>query len=142
MMKVKLFPYKLERYSQELIDKYKSSENMLKHARYDKGITKGFFLIERKTDKLIGYIAFEKGMIIALEITKDFQHKGFAKKLLEFAVNHGANKLTVNKSNTNAIEMYKHLGWKRYKSTEKMLFLRERLEEWNSNVFFFFPRRR
>lgn len=131
MLKLRLFPYKLELYSQDLIDKFKRKDNMLKHARFEKGLTRGFFFVTRKTNKLIGYIAWEKDMIIALEVTEKYQGQGFAKKLLNIAINHGADKLTVNKSNENAIEIYKHLGWEEYKKTDTMIFMQYKKTEEN-----------
>lgn len=124
MKKLKLNSFIIKRYSPKLIEKYKDKENMLKHARFEKGLTKGYFFIDRKTDELIGYIAIEKNMIVALEVTEKYQGKGYAKKLLNYAIALKANRLTVNRNNENAIDMYKHLGWQRYKSTEKMLWFK------------------
>lgn len=123
-MKVKRRKYDVKRYCQELIDRYKSKDNMLKHARYDDE-TFGYFFIDRKYDDWIGYIAFENDIIIALEVNKKYQGKGYAGRLLKLANSRGADKLTVNKNNENAIEMYNHLGWKTYKKTDKMLFMKK-----------------
>ena len=110
-------------YNQENIDKYKSKDNLLRHARYIKGITDGLFLVD-KNSNLVGYIAWENDTIIALEVSNNYRGKGIATKLLSIANNKGANKLTVNKNNTKAIQLYKNLGWDIYKETDKIYFMK------------------
>lgn len=114
--------YKELPYSQELIDKYKSKENMLSHARYIPGKTNGIFLIDNK-DNLVGYIGWEKDTIISLEVSKDYRKQGIGTYLLEKAIENGITKLTVSKKNTNSINLYKSLGWKVYKETPKIYFM-------------------
>ena len=67
-------------YNQENIDKYKSKDNLLRHARYIKGLTNGIFIVEE--DKLVGYIAWEKDTIIALEVISNYRNNGIATKLI------------------------------------------------------------
>ena len=123
MITVVVKPYVFKPYSQELIDKFKSKDNMLLHARFD-GQQTGYFLISRKSGKLMGYIAWQDDMIIAVEVPEKYQGRGLCKTMLRLAEIRGANKLTVNKKNTNAIDIYKHLGYKTYKTSDSMLFLK------------------
>lgn len=51
-------------YNQENIDKYKSKDNLLRHARYIKGLTNGIFIVDEDSS-LVGYIAWEGDTIIA-----------------------------------------------------------------------------
>lgn len=110
--------------SKELIDKYKSSENMLRHARYIPGRSNGWFMIDNKTSEPIGYIIWEDDFIVAFEIFKNYRRKGYGKELLNLAVESGAKKLSVNKKNTGAIELYKKAGWEVYNESGSMLFMK------------------
>lgn len=110
-------------YNQENINKYKSKDNLLRHARYIKGLTNGIFLLDN-SNNLVGYIAWEKDTIIALEVISDYRNNGIATKLISKAVDNGVNKLTVRKNNINAINLYKNLGWKIDKETDKIYFMK------------------
>lgn len=118
-LKYKEFPY-----SQELINKYKSKENMLIHARYTPGKTKGIFLVDPKNDNLVGYIGWEGDTVIALEVSKDYRRQGVGTYLLGKAIRKGVTNLTVAKNNTEAINLYKTLGYKINKETLKIYFMK------------------
>ena len=102
--------YKEIPYNKENIEKYKSSDNLLKHARSDKN-TDGIMLLDKNTNDLIGYIAWENDYIIALEVLSDYRGSGFGDILLEKAIKSGCNKLSVSKKNTVAINLYKKHGF-------------------------------
>lgn len=89
------------------IARFKSSNNMLKHARYIPGKTDGMMLVSNNK-KLVGYIAWEGDMIIALETISEYRNKGIGKLLLSSCP---ANNLTVSKLNKDAIKFYENLGW-------------------------------
>ena len=109
--------------SKELIEKYKSSENLLRHVDPS---DVGYMIIDKVQNNLIGYVAWDKNIITALEVIKEFQEKGYSKILLEIAEENNCNELTVNKNNKKAISIYEHLGWKFYKSLgPKMLIYRK-----------------
>ena len=109
--------------SKELVEKYKSSENLLRHVDPS---DVGYMIIDKVQDNLIGYVAWDKNKITALEVIKEFQEKGYSKILLEIAEENNCNELTVNKNNKKAISIYEHLGWKFYKSLgPKMLIYRK-----------------
>lgn len=95
--------------TKDLINKYKSSDNLLRHVDPKDD---GKMLIAKWSGKLIGYVAWDKGTITALEVLKDFQGNGFSKILLEEALKEGCTTLTVNRNNKKAIGVYEHLGWK------------------------------
>ena len=94
--------------------KYKSKDNLLKHARSDKN-TEGIMLLDKNTNNLIGYIAWEDNYIIALEVLSDYRGSGFGDILLEKAIKSGCSKLSVSKKNTVAINLYKKYGFKHTK---------------------------
>lgn len=109
--------------SKELIEKYKSSENLLRHVDPS---DVGYMIVDKVQNNLIGYVAWDKNIITALEVIKEFQEKGYSKILLEIAEENNCNELTVNKNNKKAISIYEHLGWKFYKSLgPKMLIYRK-----------------
>lgn len=109
-------------YNQENINKYKAPDNMLKHARYIDGITKGIMYVYR--NQLVGYIAWEGQWIIALEVTSKFKRRGYGKMLLNVAVNAGCNRLTVAVNNTNAIKFYQSQGWIIYQQLGHMVYMK------------------
>lgn len=109
--------------SKELVEKYKSSENLLRHVDPS---DVGYMIIDKAQNNLIGYVAWDKNIITALEVIKKFQGKGYSKILLEIAEENNCNELTVNKNNKKAISIYEHLGWEFYKSLgSKMLIYRK-----------------
>lgn len=108
--------------TENLIRFYKSKDNMLSHTRFIKGKTNGFMLLNTK-NSLVGYIAWEDDFITAFEVTKDNRGKGFGSYILKKAVEEGANKLSVNKNNKEAINLYTKLGWEVYEESAQMLFM-------------------
>lgn len=106
--------YKEIPYNKENIEKYKSKNNLLKHARSDKN-TEGIMLVDKNTNDLIGYIAWEDNYIIALEVLSDYRGSGFGDILLEKAIKSGCSKLSVSKKNTVAYNLYKKYGFKQTK---------------------------
>mgnify|MGYP002523807619 CR=1 FL=1 len=122
MLRLKRHTYFSIPYNQENIDAYKSSDNMLKHARYNKD-TFGWLFINKKTEDLVGYVGCEGDTVIALEVSKQFEGRGYASRLLSLAYDRGASKLSVDKNNEHAIEVYKHLGYREYDSDSKMLYM-------------------
>lgn len=106
------------------IKKYKSQNNLLKHARYIPGKTKGVVIIDDNLDKLVGYILWEGDFITAFETIEEYRNKGIGRKLLDYAVSKGASKLSVNKRNKLAIDFYNRYGFKVYQDLGKMLFMK------------------
>lgn len=114
--------YTIVSLTEDLIKFYKSKDNMLSHTRFIKGKTNGFMLLDSKKS-LIGYIAWENDFITAFEVTKDNRGKGFGSYILGRALQKGANKLSVNKNNKSAINLYTKLGWEVYEQRGQMLFM-------------------
>lgn len=107
--------------SADLINKYKSSENLLRHADpKDEGI----FMIG-DSDSFIGYVLWDPRtkFITALEVNKNNRNRGYGDKLIRFAIQRGCTRLTVNKNNWNAIEFYIRQGWHIYKENERIYFM-------------------
>lgn len=116
VLRSKIIPY-----NQKNIDKFKSPNNMLKHARYIPGKTEGIMIVSG--NNLVGYIAWEGNMIIALETVNGFRNKGVGSYLLSVCP---ANELTVSKSNKSAIEFYENSGWEKVSDLGKMFLYRRR----------------
>ena len=111
--------------TEKLIEKYKSSDNMLGHAKFDKDYTGKMLLIG---NKLVGYVIVDKKRkyITALEVSPKFRRKGYGKRLLNIAKLLGADKLSVNKKNFKAINLYKKNGWIVDKEDDTMLYMRKK----------------
>lgn len=112
----KLSDFNKIKFSKEVIEKYKSKDNLLRHADYSDN---GYLWTDSK-DNLVCYVAVDNEMkgnykyITALEVTKDYRRLGLGQELVKFAVNElGANALTVNPNNKAAIALYKKCGFKR-----------------------------
>ena len=84
MLQIRRHTYYSLPYSQETIDRFKSSENMLKHARYNKE-TYGWFFVNKKKDDMVGYVGCEDDVIVALEVSSKYEGKGYASRLLGLA---------------------------------------------------------
>lgn len=95
-------------YNKENVIKYKSRDNLLRHARTDKDCT-GIMLVSN--NKLVGYIGWQGKMIIALEVTESYRGLGYGEYLLKKAISSGCTSLTVDKNNIPAINLYKKLGF-------------------------------
>ena len=123
--------------TKENVEKYKTSGNAgltvgLQHLRVNPNV-KGFIWPTKNDDEVIAYVAVERkpeGMfIIALEIAKRYQGKGFGKKLLTFAEKElEADHLTVNKKNDSAFKLYLDNGWEVYDETDHMYFMKKENE--------------
>ena len=95
-------------YNKENVLKYKSPDNLLRHARTDKGCT-GVMLISGNS--LIGYVGWQGEMIIALEVTNQFRGQGYGEYLVKRAIDSGCTRLTVDSNNIPAINLYKKMGF-------------------------------
>lgn len=123
--------------TEENVEKYKKSGNAgltvgLQNLHVNPDV-KGFIWPTKNDDEVIAYVAVEpknEGMfIIALEIAKRYQGKGFGKKLLMFAEKElGADHLTVNKKNDSAFKLYLDNGWEVYKETDSVYFMKKENE--------------
>ena len=102
--------YKEIPYNSDNVDKYKSKDNFLKHAKVGKDIN-GVMFVDKITEDLIGYCAWKDDYIIALEVLSEYRGNGFGDILLEKAIKSGCNKLSVSKKNTTAINLYKKHGF-------------------------------
>ena len=103
--------YKELPYNQENIRKYKSIDNLLRHARYLPGKSDGVFLVTPGEEELIGYVGWEGDCVIALEVAKNFRGLGFGDILIEKAIDSGCKKLTVDTNNSKAINLYEKHGF-------------------------------
>lgn len=100
----------------------------LQHVRVTKD-THGAIYIDN-SDVVVGYVAIEKKAngerwITALEVSTEYQTKGFGTDLLQIAVDEfHADHLTVNRDNDRALQMYLKHGWVVSEATDKMYFMK------------------
>lgn len=102
--------------NKDKIKEYSVTNRYLSHFRISPPDTNCTFLVDEKDDKkLIGAINIEKKSdgiwIQALEVSKSYQKHGYGKILVDIAKNQHATKLTVRKTNENAIRLYKKCGF-------------------------------
>lgn len=110
-------------YNKENVLKYKSPDNLLRHARTDDGCT-GVMLISG--NRLIGYVGWQGEMIIALEVTGSFKGQGYGEYLVRRAIESGCTRLSVDSKNTAAINLYKKLGFVVYEDNGKRMWMKQK----------------
>lgn len=111
-------------FSQDIIDRYKSPSNMLRHARWNKW-TSGIALM--KGVDLVGYVIWDNRdqEVKGLEVIDKYRGQGIGKKLLELAEDNDILSLTVNKDNVKAIKLYESCGWIPVKSQGQMVWMKK-----------------
>ncbi|MCK9198297.1 MAG: GNAT family N-acetyltransferase, partial [Bacilli bacterium] len=111
------------RLDENIINKYESEYRSLKHLRTSDDYTGYFYLYNNKP---VGYINVNKvtNTIQAMEIFKDFQGMGLSEDLMKDWKALKGDNLTVNKDNNVAIAIYKKHGFRTYKTTDTMLFMK------------------
>lgn len=105
--------YQTKELTRDFIEKFKKNMKALSHIRTNEN-TKGVMLVDG--ENCIGFINTEvkdDGVWIqALEVSKEYQHQGYGQKLLEYGIKKlKATKLSVRKSNSHAIKLYKKNGF-------------------------------
>ena len=108
--------------TEENIKKYKSKAKGLSHIRTGKDYT-GTIILDNKD--VVGFYNLRKSdrYIQALEISEDYQSKGIGSQLLQECINKGATKLSVNKKNEKAINLYKKRNFKVVKEDNTMYYM-------------------
>lgn len=109
-------------FNKDNVERFKSDDNMLKHARTDDDVH-GFILLNQD-DELVSYIAWQNDFIIAFETMEKYRNHGYGTRLLKKAVKNGVTKLSVNKSNINSINMYINFGFEEYKEDDNMFYMK------------------
>lgn len=99
------------------INLFKRKDNLLCHARIGKDIDG---VILTKNNSLVGYIAWSKEFIIALEVMPEWRKQGIATYLISLSP---VQRLTVNKNNIEAIKLYLDLGFSVIKEDNKTLYM-------------------
>ena len=82
---------------------------------------KGVILVTGDRKELIGYIAWKKDYIQALEVPDKFKRSGYGERLLKMAIKSGARKLSVRKGNLIAIKLYEKLGFRKTKDLNPVM---------------------
>lgn len=108
--------------SKELIEKYKEKYSRLKHVRTSEE-NEGIMCLDK--DKFVGIIQWDINTkyIVALEVIPEYRKKGIGRKLLDIAYKNGIKKLSVNKNNQNAIDLYKSIKFKKADEDNFMYYM-------------------
>ena len=72
-------------------------------------------------NKDMGYIAWKKDYIQALEVPDKFKRSGYGERLMKMAIESGARKLSVRKGNSIAIKLYEKLGFRKTKDLNPVM---------------------
>lgn len=117
-----------EKLTNETISKYKKDIPQLSHVRINKN-TYGELFTDR-SDKPIGMVNTERKSdgytwIQGIEVFGDNKGKGYGRKMLDLAVTeYGATRLSVNKNNHVAKNLYDDYGFKVYDEDENMYYMK------------------
>lgn len=108
--------------TEENIKKYKSKAKGLSHIRTGKDYT-GTIILDNKN--VVGFynLRISDRYIQALEVSEDYQSKGIGSQLLQECVRKGATRLSVNKKNEKAINLYKKRNFKVVKEDNTMYYM-------------------
>lgn len=75
-------------------------------------------IAETGPDAIAAFMGVENRRIEMLFVAPEARGRGIGKALIRFAVcTFGANEVTVNEQNTQAVGFYEHMGFKPYKRT-------------------------
>jgi ribosomal protein S18 acetylase RimI-like enzyme len=110
-MIVKRKQYREIQYTKEAVEKYKSPDNLLRHAKIGPDV-EGVMFVSKNRNDLIGYCAWKGDYIVALEVLSKYREKGFGEKLIRTAIKSGCKKLSVSRNNQAAINLYTKVGFK------------------------------
>ncbi len=105
--------------TQEIIDKYKSSDNLLIHMQDD---VEGIAYFKKRT--LVGYVGYSGEWIKGIWVHPKYRELHLGSRLLKYAVRHGAVKSSVNKSNKVSLMFHEKNGFKKYRSDKNMVYLK------------------
>lgn len=94
-------------------------DNIKKYVPEALQIVPHLIIIENDTKMPIAFMGIENTKLEMIFIKNSERRKGLGKKLLNYGIeNYHIDEVTVNEQNPNAIDFYKHMGFKIYKKTE------------------------
>lgn len=119
--------YNVIPYNKENIQKYKSPNNMLKHAQVNSNIDGAMFIGDN--DNLLGYIGWTKdGYITGLEVIDSYRGHGLGYDLLDSAVKSNAVTYATVKSDSrtakSTLEFYKKFGFQTFRKQGNLIILK------------------
>lgn len=109
--------------SEENVIKYKKQYSKLSHVKVGNGFD-GVILIDGDIFVAVLQCNINTKYIVALEVSDKYRRKGIAGSLLNLAIKKfECNKLTVNKTNKEAIALYEKHGYKLVKENGLMWYM-------------------
>lgn len=80
---------------------------------------KHLIIDKREPDTTIAFMGVENERLEMLFLSPEERGRGIGKQLLQYGIrNYEIQEVTVNEQNPQAVEFYKHLGFKTYKKTD------------------------
>lgn len=112
--------------SEENIKEYKKQYPRLSHVKVGQPF-KGIILVDEEKFVAVLQCDTKTGYIVALEISPEYRHRGIATELLKMA-QHKFNsyKLTVRKTNKEAVSLYQKNGYKTFREEGIMLYMEKK----------------
>ena len=109
--------------TKENIDKYKDQAKYLSHFRIGDDYS-GYIWLNGNIPIGACNVRKSDNYIQAIEVSKDYQHQGLGKEILDICINEfKANKLSVNKKNKIAYDMYIKRGFKVDSDDDTMYYM-------------------
>lgn len=123
--RLNLSSFKRLKLSKEVVDKYKPKAKYLKHTLISDSC-EGYLYIDKEDNPVcVLNVNTDKEYIQQIEISKEYQSHGLSTQMLDICVNElGAKELSVSKTNTVAINIYKKYGFVIYDETDKMWLMK------------------
>lgn len=112
--------------SEENIKEYKKQYSNLSHVKVGTQF-KGVILVDERKFVAVLQCDTKTGYIVALEISPEYRHRGIATELLNLAQHKFSSyKLTVRKTNKEAVALYEKNGYRTFKEEGIMLFMEKK----------------
>lgn len=108
--------------NKNIINKYIKQYPGLRHVRTQSN-NKGILLDDNGTFVAIVQWDIISKFIVALEVNPIYRNKGIGEYLIKQSILNGITKLSVNKNNINAINLYYKLKYKKFKEDDNMLYM-------------------
>lgn len=122
----KIKGYKCIETSEENVKEWKKKYSNLSHVKTGSDFD-GVILIDDETFVAVLQCNIKTGYVVALEVSNDYRRKGIADALLNSSRrNFNCDKLTVRKTNKNALALYEKKGYETFKDDGFMLYMEKK----------------
>lgn len=104
--------YKIYPMTLDLVYQFKNpKKNHIGTCKFDTN-SKGLVITNQNKKSLIGYIVVKNYKLVSIEVLPEFKNQGFLEKLISLAIDRfGLNEVSVPKSRTRLVKLFKNLGF-------------------------------